>query len=496
MNKAASEVADGAVPRTGGLRTLPRPAFVASRLVRNLTWLMVAEGLARGLIVAVALAISRVLGPAALGQFVFAQAFIAYFTVVVDAGLTTLVLREVVRRPERLSRYVVSATATQVAISLVLLGVVALATALLPLPRGTGRVVLAMSPLLLSQALNVLYGLQANERMRAVAAVKLTREILTTALALTLLLATRNLVWVAVATWSGFIVGDALCAALLVRAGQLRRSRVEPDLVRDLLRRGMPFLGSALLVQLIINLDVVVLGFVRGNREAGVYSAAYRLAFYALMVAGVVTTTVFPQLVSRWERDRASFAALLRRLVRLSTRISLPAAVFAAVEAPAIIRFLYGSDFHQSAAVLRAVVALPVLGYYNTLVGQALLAAGRQHLYLLVAGAAAVLTAVTLAVLVPAHGMAGAAASVVVAEVSTMAWFSMAARRVLGVDTVSAFLAELPGAVPIGMVIVGVHLLLGPPLWLAAGVAVLAWLGREGLLGGGRRRRSPAGQAA
>src|SRR5205085_730866 len=150
------------------------------------------------------------------------------------------------------------------------------------------------------------------------------------------------LIWVVVASWTGSFAGDIVCWTLLRRREAIRVRRPDADEVIGLLTRGLPFLGSALLIQAIINLDVIVLGVLRSTRDVGIYSAAFRLAFFALMLAGLVATAVFPQLVHRWQADRMSFQRLLARLIRLAIRVSLAPAVFVIAEAPTIIRFLYG----------------------------------------------------------------------------------------------------------------------------------------------------------
>src|SRR5438105_1734905 len=78
--------------------------ITALPLVRHLSALSAAEVVVRVLGLSVTVVVSRLLGPGALGQLAFAQAFIAYFLVASDAGLTTLALRDVVRAPETLAR--------------------------------------------------------------------------------------------------------------------------------------------------------------------------------------------------------------------------------------------------------------------------------------------------------------------------------------------------------------------------------------------------------
>lgn len=454
------------------------------RLLAGLAALLTGEGLARLLVIAVGLTVARTLGPTSFGQLSFALSILALCAVVTDAGFTTYALREAVARPERRSSLVVNATAVQLGVALLAAGILVVVGLLAPLPVGSGRVVVALAPLLLAQAANTLYALQSVERFRAVAAVKVSREAVTTALAITLVLTTRQIVLVPVAMWTGFLVGDAICARLLVTAGDLRRASLDRSVLRDLLHGGWPFLTNALLAQVVIGVDVIFLGALRGPRAAGVYAAAFQLAYYALLVAGIVTTSVFPQLTSRWSQDREAFARLVRRLLSLSMRISLPCATAAIVCAPWIMRIVFGKRFDDGAVVLSILVGLPVLGYYNTITGQALMAAGRARLHLLVIAMAAAGALISLAVLVPFYGPAGAAVATVVVEALSAVWLSILLPRYLGVDTVPVVARELPGALLLCAALVGMRLLRVEPgiIIVAAVVATAAreapWIAR------------------
>lgn len=473
-----SPIRTGRWPAGGGL---------SNRLLRHFAGLTASEAVVRLLVLSVTLTVSRLLGPAALGQLSFAQAVIAYLVLATDAGLTTACLRDMVRRPERRADLVISATATQLLLALGLVGGIAVVASLAPLPTGTAALLLVGSPILVGQALNLLYVLQSRELMYAVARIKVTREVIGTSVALVLLIATRNLLWVAAGAWIGMFAGDALTWAVLGRAGDLRGRRPRTAAVRALLRRGSPFLGGALLGQLVVNLDVVVVALVRGTHDAGIYSAAFQPAYYLLLVAGIAVTAVFPQLVRRWETDRRGFASLLAQLIRLSTRFSVPLAGLVVIAAPELIELVYGGSFAESATVLRVVIALPLLGYHNTFAGQALMASGHQRRHLAVLAVAATVTVATVAALVPTVGVLGAAVSVVAAELGSLVLLSLSARRLLGIDSLSPFLGELPGGLAIAATILVTRVLIGPSLPAMVGVAIIAVVLREAV--GLTRRR-------
>lgn len=417
-------------------------------LARDFLVLGGSEAVTRGLIFAAAVAVSRVLGPSALGQLAFAQALVGYFVMVADAGLTTLVLREIVRRPNLRSVLVVNATTAQCGLVTALTGALLAVASWDVLPRGTGAVLMAISPLLFAQAFNLSYVLQSQRRMAAVGALKVCREIVATGLGLLLLVTTRDVRFVAAAVWVGMLASDVVGAWLLRHDVRLVRPR--PATVADLLRRGSPFLASALLVQVIINFDVMVLGFTRGDEEVGFYAAAYRLAFYAAMIAGVAVTAVFPELVLRWEAGGDAFGELVRRLFRVSAVLSAPLVAFLFAGSGFIVELLYGEGFQESAEILRFLAPLPALGWYNTFAGQALVAADRQRANLKVTAMAAGATVVALSILVPMAGARGAAIGATCVEIGSLTAFGFALRRVTEVMSLRLLFGEVPAMVVLG----------------------------------------------
>jgi len=458
-------------------RAVARPGG-AGRLLIGLVTLLSGEAVARLLVVGVGLTVARVLGPTSLGQLSFGLSILALCTVVSDAGFTTYAMREIVSRPQRRRSLVVNATVVQLGLAAVMGGILVAVAYLAPLPTGTGPILMALAPLLLAQAANTLYALQSAERFRAVALVKVAREIVTTALAISLVVTARKLVLVPVAMWTGFLVGDAICARFLVSTGDLGPAPVERRLLRELLFGGWPFLANALLAQVVIGCDVIFLAAMHGAHAAGVYAAAFQLANYALLVAAIVSTTVFPQLTRRWHHDREGFARLVRRLVALSVRTTLPVATAVIVCAPAIIRLIYGPRLAESGLLLSILVGLPILGYYNTITGQALIAAGRVRLHLFVIAVAAASALISLAALVPPFGPVGAAAATVTVEAVSALWLTVLLPRHLHFGSARAAVHELPAVLPICGAVVLLRVLNVPPALILA-LAVLAGGARE-----------------
>jgi PST family polysaccharide transporter len=462
-------------------------------LVRNFAALLLAESVTRAAsIVSVAL-IARMVGASAMGYLALAQALTAFASMLGDGGITTLAQRQIAARHETASSVATVATVAQVmlgSITLLLFGAAAL---FLPIPSETSRLLLVLLPVVLAQALSLVYVLQALERMRSVAGVKVVTQLTTAGLGLGLVALTGDVIWVAASTTIGILAGDLLSAWVLLREHRLRPVPAAVARLADVIGEGTPFLGITLLTQVLLQLDVIVLGFLRPAAEVGFYTGAYRLVLFVFTLSGLLSQAAFPQLVRRNAEHGLRFQRLLRLLVRVAAHFTLPVTAMFVVEAPSIIRAVFGPEFAPSSDIMRVLAFWIPLGFYNSVVAIGLVAAGQQRTYLLIAAVGAVITTALLLALVPLFGGMGAAAAVVIREAAMLVLFSFVSAAGLATNTIGVFLRQLLWLlVPLGLLLALNAVMPNLSLFISLGIVLLSVLAIE-WLGGWRLYRDLLG---
>ena len=413
------------------------------RLVRGATLLLVSEIAVRALTLVSMLVVARVLGPAALGQLAIAQAVVAYAGVLGDGGLTTLTQRAMVREPARAERLVATATSIQLGLSALLLIAVLGASAVIPVDQTARHLVTVLSPLIVVQALNLFYVLQAREQVGRLAVVRTLAQVATASLSVTLVIVTRSNTWVAVAIWTGALLADMLCFGAL-RAGGFRLRLPDWDVGKHVLRSSWPYLAISVLSWVLQNFDVLVIGATRSSEEAGEYTAAYRIVLMAVGLSGLVFAVTFPELVRRYRDDLPAFSKFLTALIRQSTRVGYAMAGLVAVAAPQIVSTLYGTEYRRSGFILAVLFLSVPVSYCNSLLGQGLLAAGRERSYLANISVTAAVSIAALLLLVPRNGAEAAAWVVLIGELVTLALFTVQFARSLHVIPARELLVQLP----------------------------------------------------
>jgi O-antigen/teichoic acid export membrane protein len=172
-------------------------------------------------------------------------------------------------------------------------------------------------------------------------------------------------------------------------------------------------LGTVGIVGLLyLRIDIVMLGFLRGHTDVGLYFTAARILEASFIVPHVVMLVIFPRLAGTDNEENL----LGRTALGLGAAGILAAGVLAAI-GRWIIPTLWGTGWAQTGEILivLSLAAPPVfLGFVMT---QALIAADLQNRYLVVAIVGLALNIGLNLVLIPHWGAHGAAAATVLTEI-------------------------------------------------------------------------------
>jgi O-antigen/teichoic acid export membrane protein len=420
---------------------------VDRRMAGNAAWLFAGQAaiLAAGIFV-VAIT-SRVLGPAELGHWRLAQSLTTFIVVLGDAGLSLLATRQIARDRSSVGPFGRPVLVLRLALTLPLMLVMLTVVAATTTPETTA-VTAVVSLTAIAMALTVGYLFQGLEDLTAISRLRIVTQLAVSCIAALGALFLRSILAVAAA----FVAGAAILAAVplmwALRKGLLPASPWGRTSSLELLRQGLPFLGSALAVQTLLHGGGVIIAFAHGTAELGLYAAPFLLASYMLLLGGAVMAAAYPRIAANshaLDRDQ-----LVAQLCGVMGVIGLPLAIGGILVADDLVPFLFGSEFRNEANVFRLLMAMPLLGYFSMTLGQALIAWSSERAALLVAGSSAVLSIGLALALVPALGALGAAVAVAGAEIASAAGYLVVLRRHRPLRLVREYLSGLPVAVAAG----------------------------------------------
>ncbi|HET9984422.1 MAG TPA: oligosaccharide flippase family protein [Longimicrobiales bacterium] len=427
MDGAAEPLADADAGlgsmRPGRVTSAPGSTSGRRLLAANAASLVLAYALPRVFTFGAAVVAARALGAAAFGAYGTAAAFAVVLSILATLGMQPLLVRRVARAPERAPEILASAHALKLGTSILMLAALSLLVGpLFRYPRdvAAGAALLGASYALGAFVENLAAYFQGVERMHVWSQASALAGLVTGAVGVAVVLATRSVVAFCAAPAVGQL---AALGWLLRRAPAAVRRPARPALaeVRALAGSLAPYAAAFVATTVYYKADVLLLSHWRTPAEVGIYAAAYRFLDVGQALALAMAGALVPRL-ARSDEARARTAWRALRLAFLGTLA--PAAVLALLRAP-VVAALYGAGYAASAPVLGVLApALPPL-VLNMVALSALSAAGQAGMAarLYVAGAA--LNLALNAALVPARGAGGAAVATLLSETALAAGFAL-----------------------------------------------------------------------
>lgn len=446
------------------------------RVAVNSTGPIAAALLNKVLQFAFALLYLRVLGPEDAGRYAFAITVYVLAEIVTNFGLNLLTAREVARRPDEASRYLVNSIVLR--LGLWLLAVPALAAYARfmagvghPLDRSTllaiGLLFAAMIPSHLSAAVTSVF--QGLERMVTPALVTIFSTLLTVSLGALALMLGHGFVGMAgaaiVTNWLTF----AILAKLAGAAGFGFRAPVSAPLVKSMALVSLPLMLNHLLQTVFFKVDILLLEPLQGEVVVGWYSSAYKWIDALLIVPSYLTMALFPLMSRRAAGDAAGLRSAYLGTLRWLLAVSLPVAVATTYLAEPLIGLLAGADYlPHGAKALQVMIWFLPFSFVNGVTQYVLIALDRQRWITLSFAVAATFNLVANLVVIPIWSYPGAAVVTIVSEIVLLAPFLyglrdigmppllvLAWRPLLGASAMALALAAaeslaLPSAIGVG----------------------------------------------
>jgi O-antigen/teichoic acid export membrane protein len=431
----------------------------------NAAWLMVADLVGKASNFVLVVIVARELGPRQYGDFAFAFAFLPLFLQLARWGIDLNSLRRLSTGEAEFSSVFANAAVLRVLLSLAATGA---AFTLVPLfvdDSTAVMVVLVVGVSLWLDEMTVFLslGFTAIEQLHLHAAVVVVNRVLSTLLAGVAVATGAGIVAVSVAYMGGSVAAVLVSTWFLVRRlPPVHMRDVHRGEIRQLAREGAPLGLASVLNMAVFRLDAVLLRILEGPVAVGVYGVAYRFFEPLLFVTWSLTHAATPRLAreSAGEPGRTFELALAATLA-----FYLPIAVGALFTAPWLLEHLFGPRYLSADDAVMWLAASAVPYAVAHLARNAAIAAGQRRSIPAVAGVVLLVNVALNLVLIPSHGVTGAAIATFAAEVlECVLLLAVYARRVAPVRVSGALLAPVGATACMALV-------LGP--WLRDGAALV-----------------------
>jgi O-antigen/teichoic acid export membrane protein len=360
----------------------------------------------------------RHLGRAQTGRYVLALSLVAIVAALSDLGLTAVGVRAISARSTS-DRWIVARDLLGLRILLTVLGgsVVTAVAAWGYSGALAAGVALASAGLLLQATQdNFVLSLTVSLKLGLVAGLDLTRQLLTAALIVLLVLAGATLVpFLAVSIPVGVVV--LTLTVWLVHGTRELSPTFDWQRWRPLLAAVLPYSAAVAASALYFRVSILLLSVLSNPIQLGYFGASFRVIEVLTLVPGLLVSAALPIFARAAHEDHARLGYALGRVFEVSLIVGAWVAVSIAVGAPLAIAVIGGPAFAPATPVL-AILGVALGAMFVSLVwANALLSLGvfRQILALNVSALA--LSAILVSILASLDGARGAAIGVAAAEI-------------------------------------------------------------------------------
>lgn len=363
--------------------------------------------------------IARYLGPDQFGAFNFAVAFTSIFGYLASLGLDGIVVKYLVREPDRKFEILSTAFVLKLCggVSALLISLISIIV-IRPLDIQVHWLVGIIAASMIFQAFDTIdLWFQSQMQSKYTVLAKNSAYLLIALVKVSLILKSAPLIAFAYASLAEVVLGAV--GLLLIYLKHQSEVVWCPRMATALrfIGESWPAILSGLAIMIYMRIDQIMLAQMVGNHEVGLYSAALRFSEIWYFIPTIIVNSVMPILTRIRQESNDIYLQriqqLLNNLARIAYTIALPMALISKL----LITSLYGQEYSAAGTILAIHIWASVfifigMGINPWLINENLL---KYSLFQTVSG---VIVNISLNILlIPKYGGIGAATATVIAQV-------------------------------------------------------------------------------
>ncbi len=388
-------------------------------IIVNTGWLFADRILRMGVGLFVGVWVARYLGVQQFGVFNYATAFVALFSTLSTLGLDAIVVRSIVREPEKRSEILGTA------FWLKLLGGIAallLAVSCIIVVRHDDSLTISLVAILSSvgifQAFDTIdLWFQSQLQSKYTVIAKNTAFVVITLVKVILISIHAPLIAFA---WSSFgeigLGAIGLMISYKIRGYSPWLWPWSLPLAKTLLNESWPLILSGVTVMIYMRIDQIMLGQMVGDKAVGIYSAATRISEVWYFIPMAIVSSVSPAIYEAKEVSESLYYERIGKLLGLLSLLSIVVAVPMSFLSGTIITILFGKSYEASGTILAIHIWSSLFVFMGVASSSWFISEGLTQFALYRTIIGAITNIVLNILLIPAYGGVGAAIATVISQ--------------------------------------------------------------------------------
>lgn len=369
----------------------------------------------------VSLLTARYLGPSNYGLISYATSFTAFFAAFCNLGISSLLVKELVDRPDKEGEVLGTALGMRAISSLLSVITIVAVVSMIDRDEPTTILVVALCSLgVVFQIFDVFSSwFQRYLKSKFTAVSTLVAYVIMAVYRVVLMIRGSDVILFALATSVDYIALAVLQIVFYKKNGG-QRLGFSWKYGMDLLSRSKHFILSGLMVSIYGQTDKLMLKQMLDVAETGFYSTATAVNSMWCFILTAVINSMYPGIMeAHKEGNETLFTAKNRRMYAVVFYVSMGAAVMFNIFAELVIYILYGKAYLPAAMPLRIVSWYTAFSYLGVARNAWIVSKNRQKHLFKIYGMAAVGNVILNFALIPLWGANGAAAASLFSQILT-----------------------------------------------------------------------------
>ncbi len=368
--------------------------------------------------------ISRILEPKGLGRVSFAISLVSYFSMLSQLGIPTYGVRAAARvrdDKEKLTRLTHELLLINTVLSLISYGILIIAVFFVPKLASDKILYLVTGVSLILDAIGTEWLYKGLEQYTYITVRSIAFKAVSV-IAMFLLVHSRT----DHVVYAGIVVFAGSGANIVNLINTRKYIDTKPVGGYEPLKHIMPalvFFAMSCATTVYLHLDTVMLGFMTGDTEVGLYHASVRIKQILVSIITSLGVVLLPRLSFLLEQgENEKFRDVCLKAFRFVTAAAIPMMVYFMLFAREAVLFLSGSAYEGSVIPMQIIMpTLLFIGLTNIIGIQIFVPYGEERKVLISEIVGAAVDVVINLLLIPKYGPAGAAAGTLVAEAAVLA---------------------------------------------------------------------------
>ena len=383
---------------------------------KNTSWLLAERIVRLSINLLINIYIIRYLGPDEFGLLSYAISFAALFATLSTLGLDSLIIRELVKEPEKRDTYLGSVFTMKIFGSFSSYILIAVTTLLTNESPDTILLIFLIAASTIFQSFNVIdFYFQSKVLAKYPVIVQFTTAILTAGIKLLLIQLNAELwLFALVITLESLFWTVGFILIYKKQGLKILNWKYSKEASLQLLKDAWPLILSGVVIAVYMRIDQVMIKKMLSDLEVGYYAAAVRISEAWYFIPMAITTSLFPAIVNAKKISETLYLNRLQKLYDLLAWMSIGIAIPVTIFSEEIVKIVLGTEYILAADVLTVHIWAGIAVFLGVGSSQYLITENLTKLSFYRTFIGMILNIVLNFILIPSYGIIGSAVATLI----------------------------------------------------------------------------------